>query len=314
VNTWRCDNLSLEGRVGPVGLAVARAEVVALVGPSGSGKSTLLALLAGLLEPTTGQVARCPGRLGMMFQEPALWDHLRVQQHLSLLTDDRSYVADLLDRTRLTGLARRRPSALSGGEQQRLSFARALAVRPEWLLLDEPTAHLDGASRDEMLELLAHTLTSTDAGVLLATHEADVALGCADRIVAIIDGAIVQAGPAEEVYHQPVTLEVARLLGPAFALRGTVRGGTLCHASGAALLSDPSLVAGADQTLIVRPADLRFVADPQGAARGRRAVYQGSCFDLEVEVGVGSRGTEPCVFRVQHPVAVDVGLRGVITR
>ncbi|MEM7627728.1 MAG: ABC transporter ATP-binding protein [Planctomycetota bacterium] len=302
---WRCEKVSFDRRVEAADLVLKPGRVCALVGPSGSGKSTLQWLFAGLLEPTEGRVAPCPGRLGMVFQEPSLWDHLKVIQHLGLLTPDRAQVDELLGRMRLKHLQHRRPPQLSGGEKQRLAFARALSVRPDWLLLDEPTAHLDGASRDEMLELLRDTLAETDAGVLIATHEADVALSCADDIAVMIDGRIVQVGPAAEVYTRPVSLEAARLLGPASMIRGTAEQGGF-YLSGRRIIDGIPPCDATDKNLIVRPDWLRLSPESEGPAEVIRSLYQGSHVLLEVRAGHDT-------LRVQYPSALAPGARGTLT-
>lgn len=302
---WRCENLTYAHRVKSVDLQLEAGRVCALVGPSGSGKSTLLSLWAGLLPPFAGRVEPCPGRLGMVFQEPSLWDHLKVQQHLSLLTQDRALVDDLLGRMRLGEFKKRRPPQLSGGEKQRLAFARALAVRPDWLLLDEPTAHLDGASRDEMLALLRETLADTERGVLLATHEADVALQCADDVAVLIGGRLVQIGPTSEVYNAPVSLEAARLLGPAFALTGQ-RAGTDFFHERILLIKEVHRPEPGDPTLIVRPDWIRLDPSAEGSAEVLGSVYQGSHFLIELRVG-------PHTLQVRHPGPVPAGSRGTLT-
>lgn len=301
---WRCDKVSLEGRLDSVSLELMPGEVCALIGPTGSGKSTLLWLMAGLLAPTAGRVEPCPGTLGMVFQDPSLWDHLRVRRHLTLLTRDTEHADEVLERTRLVHLARRRPPQLSGGEKQRLAFARALAVRPDWLLLDEPTAHLDGAGRIELLSLLRETLDGTAAGVLLATHHADEAMQYADRIAVVIDGQLVQVGSTAEVYDHPVSLEAARLLGPAFALHGVVRGESLYHGSEELLEGFEAGLSG-EHTRIVRPGRVRFRPDPQGPAEVVRPLYQGTHFILDVRVG-------PFKLQAHHPVGLTAGTRGVL--
>ena len=177
----------------------------ALVGPSGSGKSTLLMLLAGLLRPTCGRIVLCdngtsravlkpPPRLGVAFQPPGLWDHLRVDEHLKLVRRDGSPpVEQVLEIFRLRDLRRRRPGELSSGQRQRLSLARAIAAHPQWLLLDEPLAHLDAAARQELTLVLRKVLDETCAAMLITSHERDSVAHLADTAAVLREGRITQA-------------------------------------------------------------------------------------------------------------------------
>ena len=187
-----------------VSLTVAPGEAVCLFGPSGCGKTTALRLAAGLERPDAGQVLRQgvevhatgranppePGALGMVFQDRALWPHMRVERHLDFVLRDvlpgrtarRDRVHALLAACHLTPLRRAYPAALSGGEQQRLAIARALAADPPLLLLDEPFAHLDAALRDHFLEAFRQR-KHAGAALLVATHSRAEAEALADRIV-----------------------------------------------------------------------------------------------------------------------------------
>jgi ABC-type Fe3+/spermidine/putrescine transport system ATPase subunit len=202
--------------------------VLTLLGPSGSGKTTLLWLLAGLLRPDRGRVdVNGDARFGFVFQDGGLWEHLSARGHIDLVLRGRGLArreraaraARVLGEMGLANLSHRRPGELSGGERQRLALARALAVEPQWLLLDEPTSQLDGPSRDAVVDLLAATLRRTRAGVIVATHQVDLAMRLSDRLAALLDGAIAQIGTPGDLYERPASLAVARLLGPAFELR-----------------------------------------------------------------------------------------------
>ena len=311
-----------------VHLSVTPGRVSVLAGPSGSGKTTLLWILAGLIRPTTGRVVLCDAgdeagggrpfdarraRLGMVFQTPALWDHLTVEAHLDLVSAasglaraERRRRADrMLERMRLAPLRDRRPANLSGGERQRLAIARALVGEPDWLLLDEPLAHLDGPARAEVFRLLRDALTGTRAGVLLATHNTAEALRLADEVVVLLGGAVAQAGDTETVYRRPVSLAVAQALGPAGELAGDAAGGILTSGGAAVLEGLPPDLAGPQQ-LILRPEDVAFRADSGGSARVVRSERVGGARHLLVQVA-GVR------LWVQHPKACDVGAAGRLT-
>jgi len=213
-----------------VDLDVADGELIALVGPSGCGKSTLLRGIAGL-EPVDGQVvvagrdvsALPPERrhVGLVFQDHALFPHLRVEQNLAfgvrgLSRYERStLVGELLELVRLPGVGRRFPHELSGGEQQRIALARALAPRPPVVLLDEPFANLDASLRDELRADVVAALRARGTSAVLVTHDRDEALQLGDRVAVMRDGRILQVGAPESVYETPVDRFVAAFLGDA---------------------------------------------------------------------------------------------------
>jgi ABC-type sulfate/molybdate transport systems ATPase subunit len=310
-------------------LAVPAGRVTALVGPSGAGKTTLVWLMAGLARPAAGRVAVSPsddpdapgsrpfaprpGTLGMVFQTPALWSHLTAEAHLRLVltgarltgADRAARVQRMLARMNLDTLARRRPAELSGGERQRLAIARALVADPEWLLLDEPLAHLDGPAREGVFDLLRQALAGTRAGVLLATHDTAEALRLADLAAVLLDGRIVQAGPTEEVYRRPVSLAAARTLGPADEIAGLARGGALMRGETAVLDGLPPKWSG-PRRLILRPEDATFAPDPAGPAAVLRCELCGGDYLLRVTAG-------DATLWVRRTEALAPGTRGRLT-
>ncbi len=225
-----------------VHLSVASGEMLALLGPSGSGKSTLLHTVAGFHGPSTGEIwlggrqvastdgGEPPERRGvaMVFQNYALWPHLTALDTVAYPMRRRGVrreparreAREILERLQIGDLAARRPSELSGGEQQRVGLGRALAGEPELYLFDEPTAHLDTHVRGVFLEELLARLRDTGASALYATHNAEEALGVADRVALLTAGRVLQVGTPEEVYRRPVDVWAARLTGPASVLDG----------------------------------------------------------------------------------------------
>ena len=213
-------------------------ETLALVGPSGAGKSSVLRAIAGLLRPEQGRIALGahawldadaginlpPERrsVGLVFQEYALFPHLDVRRNVAF--GGRERVDELLERFRISHLARARPADLSGGERQRVALARALARDPAVLLLDEPLSALDahtrGVVRGELAELLAELRLPT----LLVTHDFEDAAALADRVGVIVDGRILQLGRAAELLAAPADAFVASFTG-ANLLHGTARPG-----------------------------------------------------------------------------------------
>ncbi len=256
MSTLKCEAVFYKDVLKDVSLELRPGRVCALLGPSGAGKSTLMWLLAGLWHADRGKVTHDGGAVGMVFQQPGLWDHLTAEQHLKLVGASSEVRERVLEQMHLTTLRRRRPGVMSGGERQRLSIARALAVEPAWLLLDEPMAHLDGPTRRDLFDLLRDALTQTQAGVLLATHHADEALSLADDTAVLIDGQLVQHGPAHDVYHHPKSLAAA------------------CATGTASLFNDR----------IARPEHLTFTPNPEGDATIERCDFVGPGYLLLVEV------------------------------
>ena len=227
-----------------VALEVAPGEIVALVGPSGSGKTTTLRAIAGLHRPQEGRIA-CNGetwfdsaagtdlptrkrRVGIVFQSYALFPHLSALENvMEALThlprrERRHDALALLARVHLEGLEDRRPAELSGGQQQRVAVARALARRPDALLLDEPFSAVDRMTRSRLQRELAGLRREFSMPVILVTHDLEEAARLADRIAVLHRGALLQTGTAAEVTRRPASPAVARLVGIRNVFSGTL--------------------------------------------------------------------------------------------
>jgi iron(III) transport system ATP-binding protein len=244
-----------------VDLTVAPGEVLALLGPSGSGKSTLLHTVAGFLTPSGGSVhiggrlVASPSRavapehreVAVVFQNYALWPHLSAVDTVAYplrrgglgRAAAQQQAMVILDRLRIAHLAHRRPAELSGGEQQRVGLGRALARDASLYLFDEPTAHLDTHVRGVFLEELVLRQRASGAAAVYATHDAEEALGLADRVALLNAGRVVQVGTAQQVYDEPVNAWAARLTGPASVLVPEPGGGRVLVRPGWAHLGGP---------------------------------------------------------------------------
>ncbi|AHM03671.1 Putrescine transport ATP-binding protein PotA [Roseibacterium elongatum DSM 19469] len=217
--------------VHPMSLEIPEGEFVTLLGPSGCGKTTTLRMIAGLLDPTAGeitikgrQVNRLPihkRNLGIVFQNYALFPHKTIADNVGFglryrnvsKADAARRVQEALDLVQLPDVGGRYPSALSGGQQQRIALARAIVIEPDVLLLDEPLSALDANLREDMrveLKRIQHRIGVTS---IFVTHDQAEALAMSDQIVVMSDGRVEQVGPPEAVYNAPASEFVANFLG-----------------------------------------------------------------------------------------------------
>ena len=279
-------------------LTVASGETVALLGPSGSGKTTLLYAIAGFLPLASGEI-RMAGQLvastslalppekrsvGMVFQHYGLWPHLDALETVAYplrrsglaAGPARAEAKRLLVQMQIDHLAQRHPDELSGGEQQRVGLARALARHPSIYLLDEPTAHLDTALKTDLRAELHERMHTDGAAAIQATHDVEEALAVADRVVLLRDGSVVQIGTPEEIYARPVDEWAAQLTGPASFLADDIAG---AEATGMASHAD------GPGRLLVRPDWVTF--DGPIRATVREVRYHGTHTDYQLETRAG---------------------------
>jgi ABC-type Fe3+/spermidine/putrescine transport system ATPase subunit len=221
-------------------LVLKRGEIIALLGASGCGKSTLLNMIAGFEEPDYGTIslrgkvinAIPPYRrnVAMVFQAYAMFPHLTVADNIAYGLHARKLgkaeigtrVDEMLTLLQLTGLGKRYPAQLSGGQRQRVAVARALAVRPDMLLLDEAFSALDRNLREDMQLELSLLLRRLEVTTVLVTHDQREAFALADRIAIMEGGRIAQIGTPEQVYRQPGSSSVLRFLGTTNRFAGNV--------------------------------------------------------------------------------------------
>jgi sulfate transport system ATP-binding protein len=280
-----------------VSVEIPSGRLTALLGPSGGGKSTLLRIIAGLERPDEGRVrvddrdvTDVPVRrrgVGFVFQHYAAFTHLSVRENVAFglkvarrpKAEIRERVDELLDLVQLSGLAGRYPSELSGGQRQRMALARALAVRPSILLLDEPFGALDAKVRQELRAWLRRLHDEVGATTVLVTHDQEEAMELADDIVLINGGRIEQTGSPTELYDRPANDFVRGFLGPVTHLNGTP----------------------------LRPHDIRVVRSPEpgsAAATVVRIVHLGFQSRLEAELADGERVT----VQLPRSEALELGL------
>ena len=219
-------------------LDVPAGSLTALLGPSGGGKSTLLRVVAGLEQPDSGSVAiegedvtAVPVRqrgVGFCFQHYAPFRHLTVRRNVAFglevrrrpKAEIRRRVGELLELVRLTHVADRYPNQLSGGQRQRMALARALAVEPRVLLLDEPFGALDAQVRRELRAWLRNLHDTIPVTTLFVTHDQEEAMEVADHLAIIHEGRLEQAGSPKDLYERPTSDFTLSFLGPATRLGG----------------------------------------------------------------------------------------------
>jgi sulfate transport system ATP-binding protein len=294
-----------------VSLDFPTGELIALLGPSGCGKTTLLRIIAGLERPDEGRVLFDgedasqrdvrERQVGFVFQHYALFRHmtvfeniafgLRVKRRNARLPEAEidKRVQALLDLVQLGWLAHRYPAQLSGGQRQRIALARALAVEPRVLLLDEPFGALDAKVRKELRRWLRRLHEELHITSIFVTHDQDEALEVADRIVLMNKGKVEQAGTAQEVYEHPATAFAYSFLGAGKDI---------------APLAQPAIADGEEVVAFARPHELDIVADgkaDQGlAVKVNRVLVSGALARVELTGLVGANGhAEPQHFEVE---------------
>jgi iron(III) transport system ATP-binding protein len=215
-------------------------EIASLLGPSGCGKTTLLRAIAGLIQPAGGairfgsqlvgvsSVVLPPNKRGTGYvpQQGALFPHLNVAKNISFGLDRELYTKkqiseiteEMIHLIGLPGFENRLPSQLSGGQQTRVALARALAIKPKLILLDEPFSALDAVLRDELRTEVVGLLRKLGSTAILVTHDREEALVSSDRVILMRSGRVVQDGTPEEVYEAPISPEIAASTGDVLIL------------------------------------------------------------------------------------------------
>ena len=326
-----------------VSLTIRDNEFFTLLGPSGCGKTTLLRLLAGFERLTRGSLKlfgtdmeRLPPHrrpVNTVFQQYALFPHLTVAGNVAFGPEmlgwrrdeiDRA-VADALELVRMSALAGRRPAEISGGQQQRIALARALAPRPRVLLLDEPLSALDLKLRQAMRLELKALQAKTGITFIFVTHDQEEALTMSDRIAVMSMGEIQQVGTPVEIYERPANRFVAEFIGDTNLIPAIIEeaatGSASCAAAGCRLTLPAVAGKGAGDavTLALRPENIRLsaFAEPldNGSLHGRIVdrVYLGT--DTAYHVAVGddlvlvvrdqNDAVDRCEYAIHAPVRLD---------
>jgi iron(III) transport system ATP-binding protein len=286
--TLRCRSLTKsfgpQTIVHDVSFTVPQGELMALVGPSGCGKTTTLRLIAGF-EQLDGGAIEIDGqvvadgnvitppekrRVGMVFQDYAVFPHLSVGRNIGFALGRgekaRERITELLDFVGLPGQQEKMPHELSGGEQQRVSLARALSMEPAVLLLDEPFSNLDAALRSDVRAEVRHLLKQNGITAVFVTHDQEEALYLGDTVGVMRDGRLEQLDTPEAIFHQPQTRFVAEFLGQTDFLPGTSTSRGIVTPLGL-LPRVFTLPEGAPVEVVVRPENVQLQVDEHGNGR-----------------------------------------------
>ncbi|MBX9590557.1 MAG: sulfate ABC transporter ATP-binding protein [Hyphomonadaceae bacterium] len=308
-----------------VSLDFPTGELIALLGPSGCGKTTLLRIIAGLEWPDKGRVLFDghdashrdvrERQVGFVFQHYALFRHMTVLENIAFglrvkpqgsrpsEADIQRRVGDLLELVQLGWLAHRYPAQLSGGQRQRIALARALAVEPRVLLLDEPFGALDAKVRKELRRWLRRLHDELHITSIFVTHDQDEALEVADRVVLMNKGRIEQSGTAQAVYEHPATAFAYSFLGAVNRFAGRVDGHSLRIGGGAVPLCESNAADGEEVIAFARPHELHILTGE--AQQGipvtvSRVLLGGATARVELTGSAGSNGhAEPQHFEVE---------------
>ncbi|MEV4138371.1 sulfate ABC transporter ATP-binding protein [Dactylosporangium sp. NPDC049742] len=281
-----------------VSVSIPSGRLTALLGPSGGGKSTLLRIIAGLERADTGRVeiegvdaTDLPPQkrnVGFVFQHYAAFKHMSVRRNVAFGLQIRKRpkdeiaerVDELLKLVHLQQFADRLPAQLSGGQRQRMALARALAIKPTVLLLDEPFGALDAKVRKELRDWLRRLHDEVEVTTVFVTHDQEEALEVADEIVVINDGRIEQIGSPDDLYDRPANDFVMRFLGPVTQL-GDV---------------------------LVRPHDLQIATTPTGADDVTGQVSRITRIGFEIRIDVTTAAGQDVIVTVTRNEFLALGL------
>lgn len=312
-----------------ISFSVQQGDIICLLGPSGCGKTTTLRAIAGFEPVSTGEILlnedtvaavdrHVPPeqrRVGMVFQEYALFPHLTVRENVGFgLTqrsadDCRRRIDEMLALTGLSALARRYPHSLSGGQQQRVALARALAPQPVLLLMDEPFSNLDPDMTYRMRRELHHLLKTTRTSAILVTHDHVEAFAMADYVAVLNNGRLEQFASPETMYHLPASPFVAEFVGQADFIAGTVHDSVVVTDLGELPLP-PSYEGRREVVVMIRPDDIQIQANESGPGTIESRQFRGSetLYGIRLNAGelVHSSESSTQFFPIDTRVALNI--------
>ncbi len=287
-------------------LEIADKEFITLLGPSGCGKTTTLRIIAGFVEPDTGDVLfdgkKINGvpaykrQVNTIFQRYALFPHLDVYENIAFglrvkkLPEKEidAKVREMLSLVNLTGLEKRKIDTLSGGQQQRVAIARAIANNPKVLLLDEPLAALDLKLRKDMQSELKKIQQQLGITFIFVTHDQEEALSMSDRVVVMDGGKIQQVGTPQDIYNEPKNAFVADFIGESNILDGVMLDDYSAQFSGSVFKClDAGFEKNENVDIVVRPEDVDIVPPEKGMLQGTvtSITFLGVHYEIIVDIG-----------------------------
>jgi iron(III) transport system ATP-binding protein len=305
---------------------LGQGEIASLLGPSGCGKTTLLRAIAGLIQPTSGtirfgsqlvgvsSVVLPPHKRGTGYvpQQGALFPHLNVAKNISFGLDRNTYskseiseiTQEMIGLIGMKGMDERLPSQLSGGQQTRVALARALAIKPRLILLDEPFSALDAVLREELRTEVVGLLRKLGSTAILVTHDREEALVSSDRVILMRDGRVAQNGTPEEVYESPISPDIAASTGDVLILPAeqSVDGQTFYPISP----NGQSLSGSTTGYVVIRPEEIRVSMSADQGVEGSLVHIDYYGHDAMLTVNVLQSGT-PIKARVAGPADFTVG-------
>jgi iron(III) transport system ATP-binding protein len=304
-------------------LDVQEHEFVAILGSSGSGKTTLLRLISGFDTPDSGEiqiggqpvfakglnVSAEERRVGYVPQDAALFPHLSVAKNIEFglnklpAAQRTQRVTELLKLVDLVGYEERMPHQLSGGQRHRVALARALAPKPQLILLDEPFSSLDAELRVRLREDVRNVIAKTGTTAILVTHDQEEALSMASRVAVLRDGEFAQVGNPSEIYQAPADVEMATFLGDSVIINGVIKDDKVVTDLG--LLTPLNKVAnGATGRVAIRPENFYLQPNPKGEGEVIGRQYFGH--DALVEVQLPKLVIQA---RANGPFAPEIGMK-----
>ncbi|TGE40231.1 ABC transporter ATP-binding protein [Desulfosporosinus fructosivorans] len=282
-----------------INFKVKKGEIVSLLGPSGCGKSTLLKTIAGLIEPSEGEVyiggqqvnRLAPEERGtvIVFQDLRLFPHMDVGQNIGFGLKMkgvhkeiiRKNVINIMEKVGLDGYEKFKVFELSGGQQQRVALARALAAEPQVLLLDEPFSSLDENLRQKMRELVIKLHRELNLTTILVTHDQEEALVMSDRIAIMFKGQILQYDTPKSVYENPATPEVANYFGEMNSIEGFVENGFFQSFCDSSIGGCKTSLEDGSYSLMLKPSHIKLVKEP-GAWIIKAISYLGDKYNIRI--------------------------------
>ncbi len=305
-----------------IDLAIQKGEFVVLLGPSGCGKTTTLRMIAGLEIPTAGQIVlnqkdithtqASQRDIGFVFQFYALYPHMTVRQNIAFPlenmhtppSDIETTIHRVSEALGITPLLDRHPSQLSGGDQQRVSLARAIVRQPDIYLMDEPLGTLDADHRLELREFIRAQQLALSVTAVYVTHDQEEAMSLADRIVVMDNGLIRQVGRPSDIYHYPADLFVANFVGsPGMNLiTGTLsQNAKTVFQTSNTVLTIPNTPHEGPTTLGIRP---EFISPSPNGIDAKISIieYHGSHHYVHLDTSVGN-----LIMRTSLDISYSIG-------